>query len=187
MKKILKIIFVIFIIWGCKKSPINDSTLISISKQYPLLEFNQPNLSDTVHNDIYNSMGSGAISYYYRDTLKNGKTIAMCVFKTLNDDSYLYYYVQNWKEDGWKYELRIADDTLYSFRSKESDIEFIMGEYEFRRRGNMKTHPRLDSLEIIYYDLHRDSLRKIRGNNLPPLPKPTMEEEAKWIELENKK
>ncbi len=186
MRNLLVMIWILLVFWGCHKAQFNDPVLNDISKQYPLLELNEPVLTDSLTDDIYNNIGPEAVSYYYKDTLQNGKIALMCVFKAANDSSYLHYYTQIWEKDGWNYELKIADDTLYSFRSRRNDVEFLVGEYEFRRWSGTRTHPRLSQDEQIYYDLHRDSLRKVRGNNLPPLPTPTDEERKKWEEMQAK-
>ncbi len=61
------------------------------------------------------------------------------------------------------------EDTLYYFKMDPSDymnIEFVVGEYEYLyERGD------IDSLEAHFYEANRDSLKKVRGNKLRPLPR----------------
>lgn len=188
MKRLfLFIIFSITVFVSCHRIRFDDPVLDYISRKYPLLEFNQPKLTDSIRNDIYNNMGSDAISYYYLDSLSENRIATICVFKNTNDSINLYFYTQTWESDGWNFELKIAEDTLYFYKWKELDVQFIQGEYEFRRWGGTRTHPRLSYDEQIYYDLHKDSLRKVKGNNLPQFPKLSDEEREMWEAMKIKK
>ena len=64
MKRLfLFIIFSITVFVSCHRIRFDDPVLDYISRKYPLLEFNQPKLTDSIRNDIYNNMGSDAILY----------------------------------------------------------------------------------------------------------------------------
>jgi hypothetical protein len=59
--------------------------------------------------------------------------------------------------------VRIQEqDTLYFFRQGKNRKEFIVGEYAYRY-----TTLQLTTREMDFYEIHADSLRRIRGNNLP--------------------
>jgi hypothetical protein len=58
-----------------------------------------------------------------------------------------------------------SQDTLFYYREKEGLKIFEVGEYAY-----LFTHMKMDSIELDYYLKHEDSLRRVRGNNLPKLP-----------------
>ncbi len=59
-----------------------------------------------------------------------------------------------------------SQDTLFLYKKNNTNKVFQVGEYAYRF-----TTMRMDSIELDYYLKHEDSLRTIRGNNLPPLPR----------------
>jgi len=59
-----------------------------------------------------------------------------------------------------------SQDTLFFYREHNKKKIFEVGEYAYRF-----TYFKMDSTEANYYLKHEDSLRKVRGTNLPKLPK----------------
>lgn len=58
-----------------------------------------------------------------------------------------------------------SGDTLFFYKQRNGLKTFLLGEYYYRF-----TKMQLDSNELAYYMLYEDSLRLVRGNDLPPLP-----------------
>ncbi len=59
-----------------------------------------------------------------------------------------------------------SQDTLFFYRRHGDEKIFVVGEYAYRF-----TYFKMDSTEANYYLKHEDSLRQVRGNNLPKLPR----------------
>lgn len=57
-------------------------------------------------------------------------------------------------------------DTTFFYRVRDGSRTFIVGEYAYRYE-----YGRMDSSERVYYELHEDSLKRVRGNRLPMLTK----------------
>ena len=57
-----------------------------------------------------------------------------------------------------------SQDTLFYYREHNGEKIFEVGEYAYRF-----TKFKMDSTEANYYVKHMDSLRRVRGNNLPKL------------------
>lgn len=55
-----------------------------------------------------------------------------------------------------------AKDTLFYFKENKDGKEFFVGEYAYRY-----TSTRMSTEEMDFYENHEDSLRRIKGNNLP--------------------
>ncbi|MDA3881315.1 MAG: hypothetical protein PF436_13080 [Prolixibacteraceae bacterium] len=98
---------------------------------------------------------------------------------------------QSWEDDQCRYSLQIKEDTTSYYKKDKITKErvFYLGEYDFKRTQNEVALTAFGDTtvkdDIIYYDLHRDSLSKVRGNNLPPLPTPTGEERKRWEAMYN--
>lgn len=66
------------------------------------------------------------------------------------------------------YSLQLKKDTLYYYRMRDPssiEKEFIVGKYYYLWKFNQLTQGQKD-----YFIKHRDSLIKVRGNELPKLP-----------------
>lgn len=80
-------------------------------------------------------------------------------------------FVKSFQNGEKKYSLSLLsnNDTLHlSYFTDSANIKnptFIVGEYAFRY-----SYLKLSAGEQRYYELHYDSLRRVRGNDLPPLP-----------------
>lgn len=81
-------------------------------------------------------------------------------------------FVKTFSDNQFTYRIYLNDgiDTLYFFYTLEKEDNprnriFIRGKYAFLYNLGV-----LDSLESRYYLLHRDSLNKVIGDNLPDLP-----------------
>ncbi len=59
-----------------------------------------------------------------------------------------------------------SQDTLFYYRQHSKEKIFEVGEYAYRF-----TYLKMDTVEINYYLEHEDSLRRVKGNNLPRLSK----------------
>jgi hypothetical protein len=60
-----------------------------------------------------------------------------------------------------------SQDTLFFYReSSTGEKSFVVGEYAYRF-----TNFEMDSTEANFYLNHTDSLRKVKGDNLPRLSK----------------
>jgi len=59
-------------------------------------------------------------------------------------------------------------DTMYMYKTNRlSDVDkyFIVGEYYYQYKYNL-----LNNSQMIFFEANKDSLIKVRGNNLPALP-----------------
>lgn len=76
-------------------------------------------------------------------------------------------YTKKFRENGKEHTIKMgSNDTLFSYYVGESrDTVFQIGEYYYRF-----IYFKLDTAEQKYYLLHKDSLKSIRGDNLPKLP-----------------
>ena len=59
----------------------------------------------------------------------------------------------------------------------KGDFDFIVGKYEY-----MYTSMELNWGQKLYYEKYRDSLKSVRGNDLPPLPELEYKEELQIFE-----
>lgn len=81
----------------------------------------------------------------------------------LSVKEYLKYYPEN---GDTCYLKMVSSDTLYFYRQRGDTKNFIVGEYGYRYTSML-----LEDYELDYYLKHEDSLRRVRGSNLPKLPK----------------
>ena len=96
-----------------------------------------------------------------QDTLK---FLSLYVFKE-TDEVFIDSYNKNYLKDDWQVELVMKVDTFYCFVEREGFKEFIAGEYNYRF-SNFDLSPG----ELNFYMVHKDSLGRIKGNELPTLP-----------------
>jgi hypothetical protein len=82
----------------------------------------------------------------------------------LSVKEYLKYYPEG--NGDTCYLKMVSSDTLYFYRQNGGMKNFIVGEYGYRYTSML-----LEDYELDYYLKHEDSLRQVRGNNLPKLPK----------------
>jgi hypothetical protein len=84
----------------------------------------------------------------------------VCI-KTYRDRGYTYYSRFTWNNNQFNLQ--------YRYRVKEASVdsrnEFIIGKYYF-----LYLHDGLTGKQAKYFMEHKDSLKIIRGNDLPPLP-----------------
>ncbi|MGF7139553.1 hypothetical protein [Roseimarinus sediminis] len=192
MKKQIGIIIIIiglYIFISCNKADLSTSGLKFVKENYPLIPIE--NLELAV-KDTMPMVGVPHVGLVYVDTIDGLKAAQLSVDYFPEKDSFvLYGYDQHWIDGKNKYYLRIKNDTTGFFREnlETNEIFFYIGEYAFQRTQNEVALKAFGDTtvkdEIIYYDLHRDSLRKVRGNKLPPLPAPTEEERKRWEEMQN--
>lgn len=86
-----------------------------------------------------------------------------------NDKYFIEYFIKKYRDNQFAYNLEINQaDTLYFYKSPLKDLNtkiFIMGEYQF-----LYMHNKLNPGQREYFRIHSDSLREIKGDNLPLLP-----------------
>jgi hypothetical protein len=142
--------------------------LISLSSCESITEkhLKKLNRKHLYHNDylgwkLFQVTDDYAVTKTDNDTLKTMRY-------TIDDNGtpQIYFYEEIFKCGTDTCYLHMRDlDTLF-FYSKTGNLrKFKVGEYAFRYM-NLK----LVDDEIKYYMLYEDSLRKVRGNNLPKLP-----------------
>jgi len=86
------------------------------------------------------------------------------VYKTKKiNDSLSYYRLISFKKSDTLYDYTILSKKDYYFNFDE--MVFNSGKYYF-----MNTNRKLKGNQYSYYEKHKDSLDKIRGNELPKLP-----------------
>lgn len=80
-------------------------------------------------------------------------------------------YKKSYYEDGYQHLMALFNnDTLYYYKREKSnysrwDYDFIRGKYYFMNRTGC-----LSRKQAEYFRAHKDSLIKVRGNDLPRLP-----------------
>jgi hypothetical protein len=97
----------------------------------------------------------------------NSDTLKHIIFSTSKNDAIdIIRYTKRYRKNSTFCFLRMdSKDTLVSYYVCSSDTIFQRGEY-LNRFSELK----LDTAERKFYLLHRDSLKIIRGDNLPKLP-----------------
>lgn len=83
-----------------------------------------------------------------------------------NRQYYISRFVKNFKNNKYDYYLGMKVDTCYFYKQKIDSTakEFIVGKYCY-----MNMFSELNFGQSEYYNFHKDSLRIIRGNDLPEL------------------
>jgi hypothetical protein len=123
---------------------------------------------------------SDGTSFFYLKKNKNDTIyrLQFSYYKKNKEVNFLDYYISYCVNDDY-YELSLVnDDTLYFYTCKNSDYDegrgpfrnfdrmnFITGKYYF-----MCKFGKLYAEQRNYFENHKDSLTKIRGNDLPDLP-----------------
>lgn len=90
--------------------------------------------------------------------------------------SLVYEYIKSWSDKGFYYQIALLNsDTLYFYKtethpdfitpSEEAGKIFISGKYYFKY-----LHRSLSLPQRAFFEAHRDSLIRIKGNDLEPLP-----------------
>lgn len=95
------------------------------------------------------------------------KSVTLSLDKNRNAISVLIY-LKEYKDRKRNYSVMFGPkDTLYSYYTSEDTQKkhFLVGEYYYRG-----VHRGFDPDETIYYLLHKDSLDRVRGNDLSKLP-----------------
>jgi hypothetical protein len=190
--KISYILFLIVVVlYSCNKSKFDLPGLKFVEKKYPLLTLQNPVLC---FDDTVQMFGESFKKIVYADTLNGMKFVDLILKYFPENDSFaLHIYAQHWEDEQYKYFLRMKEDTLKYLKVDKRNNEpyFYLGEYDFKRTRNEVALTSFGDTtvkdDIIYYDMHRDSLRKVRGNNLPPLPSPTPEERDQWRAMQRER
>jgi len=176
---------------ACNKADLNRSGLKFVKENYPLIPIE--NLEFAL-KDTMPRLGVPHVGLVYVDTIDGIKAAQLSVDYLPEKDSFvLYGYDQHWVDGYYLYVLEMKEDTTLYYRKnlKNNDNFFYIGEYDFRRTQNEVALISFGDTtvkdDIIYYDMHRDSLRKVRGNNLPPLPAPTQEDREQWKSMQRER
>lgn len=161
-----------FCLWSCKpdiKTPFED-LMDEFGEEYPFIKEYKWNLRDSF--GYINDDASIIVSRKASDTLFTLELDKTIYEKEGERKIYLIIlsYYSSYKVDNWTHSVYFDEygDTLYHLRVPEDDfgkIDFIFGEYEYRYQRNEMT-----AMQAEYYLVYRDSLRKVKGSNLQPLP-----------------
>lgn len=113
---------------------------------------------------------SGGYYAYKKLTVNTMDVLYFEFYCNENDTIFIpVHYYQRFIKDGWQHILSFdkSGDTLYHYKAElfgRMKKFFISGEYSYRYEfGEM------NSDERMFFEQHKDSLKRIRGMNLPPL------------------
>ena len=84
------------------------------------------------------------------------------------EDRIVFHLQRTFYDSTHKHHLESNTDTLFYYRSpldNEYELEFITGKYQY-----LYSRLKLSEGQHCFFEMHKDSLRSIRGNDLPPLP-----------------
>ncbi len=171
IRNMICIAFCIFAMLSCKTNTYEIETYL---KQ---LEKEFPNISSDGWKTKKKVNELGSIHYYI--TKEKEDTLFLIDFY-YHQEAGVYEFINFFKEyvvDSYAYRLGFgADgDTTYLFKYKfkgldkmikEEDMHFIQGKYYY-----LYNFGGLSKKQKQYYEKHADSLCKLKGNDLPPLPK----------------
>ena len=154
----LSVVFLIFATLACNSFLSIDESLEKIAQMTPI---------DQNNWEIVEKTGQGSSTKSYVLMQFKPDTTHILHFMTENTELQLFYHDIRFEDKEYEYYLSIKSDTLYFYKENKVDSTriFIVGEYEYLSR-NAKLTPK----QRVYYRHHRDSLKSIRGNNLPELP-----------------
>jgi hypothetical protein len=166
-------VFFILSIFCCENKNLTpfEQLMEEFGRKYPLIKNNEWKLNDSF-GYIFEDDALVKVSRNTNDTiitLELSKGVIGKGKEAKTSLEILKYY-NAFNVEGWIHSLHFNknEDTLYYFRMPKDDfseVDFFFGEYEFHyEQGD------LTGLQKKYFLAHRDSLRKIKGNNLPPLP-----------------
>lgn len=172
---VISLALVVTATWSCRNDGIHKhlNYLHSIDSQIPKNDWK-------VLQFIDDNEGWGKEYLVKANNKDTGVVVKFTYIGDTKSDAYfLTKHLKQYFHNGYYWEVSLKNgDTLYFYRNKdeiynqrpekpispETNI-FIVGKYYFDWvRGRMKYGQRL------YFEKHRDSLIKVRGNNLPPLP-----------------
>lgn len=177
-KSILVIIFLSTHFVNCHTDKTNDKQDVALiySLNYynnvtPVMWSNEQMLTQKVDNAFQTGDTYFGGFYSYKKTIND--TISSLYFEFyFNENDTIFipkHYYQRFLKDGWQHILSFdkGGDTLYHYKAElfgRLKKFFISGEYSYKYEfGEMNTDERL------FYEHHKDSLKRIKGMNLPPL------------------
>ncbi|AHM62931.1 hypothetical protein D770_23430 [Flammeovirgaceae bacterium 311] len=108
--------------------------------------------------------------YDYHQLMKeDGDTIKyLHLYHNPKVDTILYRYVRTYTDSTHMYLIGSDNDAFYIYREPnegDRELEFITGKYFY-----LYSTSRLTEGQSCYYKMYADSLKTIKGNDLPPLP-----------------
>lgn len=155
--RVSSVILLIFVTLACNSSLSIEESLEKIAQITPI---------DQDNWEIVEDLGQGNFKSYVLMQFK-ADTTHILHFMVEDTAVNLIYHDIRFKDENFDYYLSVKADTLYFYKENKIDstMVFLVGEYEYLyKRG------RLTGKQHVYYRHHRDSLKSIRGNNLPELP-----------------
>ena len=107
---------------------------------------------------------------YLIESVNWDTTYRICYSILENDRYYILSLTKTYFSDDYYYEIEFSYtlDTSYFYRSRTDDfkvMEFFIGKYSYQAN-----HKLLSEGQYKFFEQNRDSLKKIRGDSLPPLP-----------------
>jgi len=177
-KNILIIIFLSTQFVNCHTDKANnkyDTALIYSLNYYnivtPLLWKNEQMLTQKVDNAFQTGDTYFGGYYAYKKTIND--TMSSLYFEFyFNDKDTIFipgHHYKRYISDNWQHILSFdrGGDTLYHYKAElfgSMKKFFISGEYSYKYE-----FCGMNSDERLYYEHHKDSLKRIKGMNLPPL------------------
>ncbi|MBN2669325.1 MAG: hypothetical protein JXR60_08855 [Bacteroidales bacterium] len=175
---VIRILFIstIFITFSCKESDnkksgnlegnTEDIIITNLKTKFPQVRIDNSILKAHHNGDF--SDGLGVFDYYFYEGELGDTAVSLVFYIYLKDTMYrLDTYSKIFEDKEYHYLLEMSQDTLYFFKelkTERGNLIFISGEYNYRYKKGMFSEE-----EMMYYIQHKDSLSRVRGNNLPPL------------------
>lgn len=166
--------FLLFILLiGCKSNELKTHLLV-LKKTNTYIDLDNWKLIQKIE---YNSKHKD----FVLEKQKKDTSFILC-FSYLKEDSISYYiqrFIKSYSSKGFYYEMSLSEnDTLYFFKFKKTNkmekpgfytdinlLDFSFGKYYY-----MHEHSMFNMGQDDYFQKHKDSLIKIKGNNILELP-----------------
>ena len=166
--------FLLFILLiGCKSNELKTH-LLALNKINSHIDLGDWKLIQKIEYNTYNEE-------FVLEKLINDTSYILC-FSYLKEDSISYYiqrFIKSYSSKGFYYEMSLSEnDTLYFFKFKKTNkmekpgfytdinlLDFSFGKYYY-----MHEHSMLNMGQDDYFEKHKDSLIKVKGNNILELP-----------------
>jgi len=116
---------------------------------------------------------NGVTNFIIKNSGSDTLIISSFFYHGNGDSVEIHYLTKEFMKGGYKHFLEFKRDTLYYYKydTVNKSKEFIAGEYSYKNRRH-----KLGEDEVDYYYEYKDSLDKVKGNNLPKLPKLSSED-----------
>ncbi|WP_224997082.1 hypothetical protein [Cesiribacter sp. SM1] len=143
------------------------------SKEEELVERIQPYVDKDGWEELFPMSSMDDMNHYQLTKQDGDTTKTLHIFHHPKPDTLLFELHRFYEDSTHRYHIVSEEDTLFFRRAPLEDdgnFEFIMGEYYHKNSRSLDPGYALTDGQKCYYKMHADSLRKIRGNNLPALP-----------------